>query len=160
MSAQWLIVPIVLPLLMAPLLLLCERWRPRWQAPLALLSTLAVAIVAADLVRMADAGTIGVYLLGNWQPPFGIVLVQDRLSAMLLLLTAVVAMASQVAAAPLAARGPHFHAFFQVQLAGLNGAFLTGDLFNLFVFFEVLLIASYGLVLHGAARARLNASIH
>jgi len=160
MTAQWLIVPVVLPLLMAPLLLLCERWRPRWQAPLAWLSTLAVAIVAAGLVGMADAGTIGVYLLGNWQPPFGIVLVLDRLSALLLLLTAVVALASQIAAAPMTTRGPHFHAFFQVQLAGLNGAFLTGDLFNLFVFFEVLLIASYALLLHDAKGRALRAGLH
>src|SRR5690606_20149060 len=59
-----------------------------------------------------------------------------------------------------AQRGPHFHTLFQLQLMGLNGAFLTADLFNLFVFFEVLLIASYGLLLHGAGRERLRASIH
>ncbi len=57
-------------------------------------------------------------------------------------------------------RGPHFHALFQFQLMGLNGAFLTADLFNLFVFFEVLLIASYGLLLHGAGPVRLRASVH
>ena len=50
----------------------------------------------------------------------------------------------------------HFHALFQFLLMGLNGAFLTGDLFNLFVFFEVLLAASYGLLLHGGGAARVQ----
>ncbi|MEP7327724.1 MAG: monovalent cation/H+ antiporter subunit D [Betaproteobacteria bacterium] len=160
MNMHWIIVPVVLPLLMAPLLLLCERWRPRWQWSLSLLSTLILLLVAASLVRSADSDTIGVYLLGNWKAPFGIVLVLDRLAAMLLLLTAVIALASQVAATSLATRGPHFYAFFQVQLAGLNGAFLTGDLFNLFVFFEVLLIASFALLLHDANGRSLRAGFH
>src|SRR3546814_13241831 len=56
-------------------------------------------------------------------------------------------------------RGRHFHALFQFQLMGINGAFLTGDVFNLFVFFEVLLIASYGLMLHGGGPARLKAGV-
>ena len=54
----------------------------------------------------------------------------------------------------------HFHPLFQFLLMGLNGAFLTGDLFNLFVFFEVLLAASYGLVLHGCGRARVQRGLH
>ena len=55
---------------------------------------------------------------------------------------------------------PQFHALFQLLLMGLNGAFLTGDLFNLFVFFEVLLAASYGLVLHGDGIVRVRAGLH
>ena len=75
----------------------------------------------------------------------------------MLVLTAVVALAAPVlrdASGGWDRAAAHFHAFFQFQLMGLNGAFLTGDLFNLFVFFEVLLIASYCLLLHGrGARA-------
>ena len=56
--------------------------------------------------------------------------------------------------------GPRFHSLVQFLLMGLNGAFLTGDLFNLFVFFEVLLAASYGLALHGSGTARVRASLH
>ncbi|KAG1390112.1 hypothetical protein G6F59_015310 [Rhizopus arrhizus] len=57
-------------------------------------------------------------------------------------------------------RAPHFHALFQFQLVGLNGAFLTGDIFNLFVFFEVMLIASYGLLLSGGRGLRMRIGLH
>ena len=157
---HWLVVPIILPLLAAVLLLVVERVRPAWQAPVALAATAALAVLAFALVASADADRIGVYLLGNWQAPFGIVLVLDRLAALMLALTAVIGLASLVASLRLAGRGPHFHAFFQLQLAGLNGAFLTGDVFNLFVFFEVLLIASYALLLHDASGRTLRSGLH
>jgi multicomponent K+:H+ antiporter subunit D len=157
---HWLVVPILLPLLAAALLLLVERIRPGWQVPVSLLATVALALLAFRLVAVADTDRIGVYLLGNWRAPFGIVLVLDRLAAMMLALTAVIALASLAAALRLAGRGPHFHVFFQLQLAGLNGAFLTGDVFNLFVFFEVLLIASYALLLHHADGRTLRAGLH
>jgi multicomponent K+:H+ antiporter subunit D len=157
---HWLIAPIVLPLLAAALLLFVEHLRPKWQAPLSFAVTIALAAIAIRLVVAADSGRIGVYLLGNWTAPFGIVLVLDRLAALMLALTAAVALATLAAGCRLAARGPHFHAFFQLQLAGLNGAFLTGDVFNLFVFFEVLLIASYALLLHNAGGRTLRSGLH
>ena len=111
--------------------------------------------------RPRAAPTVGLYLLGNWPSPFAIVLVLDRLSALMLLLTAVLALPALVfAAAGWDRRGQHFHSLFQFLLMGLNGAFLTGDLFNLFVFFEVLLAASYGLVLHGSGPLRVRAGLH
>jgi formate hydrogenlyase subunit 3/multisubunit Na+/H+ antiporter MnhD subunit len=100
------------------------------------------------------------YQLGNWPAPFGIVLVLDRLSALMLVLTSVLGIAALLySLARWHRMGPRFHTIFQLQLMGLNGAFLTGDLFNLFVFFEVLLAASYGLVLHGDGVARVRAGL-
>ncbi|MBK6866073.1 MAG: monovalent cation/H+ antiporter subunit D [Ideonella sp.] len=163
---HWIALPVMLPLFAAALMLPLERLRPRWVPALSLLSTLALLAIALRFVWQQQAGgaPVEAYLVGNWRAPYGIALALDRLSALMLLLTALVALASCVyALAGDAARGLHFHALFQLQLMGLNGAFLTADLFNLFVFFEVLLAASYALLLHGDAtgrRARLKAAIH
>ncbi len=108
------------------------------------------------------AGSIGVYLPGNWQAPFGLVLVVDRLSALMLVLTGIIGVYAPCCSPWRAGTAPvrSFHALFQIQLMGLYGAFLTADLFNLFVFFEVLLAASYGLMLHGSGRARVSSGLH
>jgi multicomponent K+:H+ antiporter subunit D len=164
-AVQHLIVaPIVLPLAAGAVLMLTgQRW-PRISAVLSLAATLGLVILAAYLLRLADAGAVHAYLLGNWLAPFGIALALDRLAALMLLLTALVALISLLyALGGDARRGAHFHALFQFQLMGLAGAFLTADLFNLFVFFEVLLAASYGLSLHGQGarqRASLRSTIH
>ncbi|MBK8687073.1 MAG: monovalent cation/H+ antiporter subunit D [Betaproteobacteria bacterium] len=156
-----LVLPIVLPLAAGALLLIVERWWPRGEQALAWAATVGLAAVAFALLGRADSGAIAVYLLGNWPPPFGIVLALDRLAALLVALTAAVALAALAfAGAGWARRGPHFQAFFQFQLAGLNGAFLTADLFNLFVFFEVLLIASYALLLHAGGGRALRSGYH
>ena len=103
----------------------------------------------------APGGVAGVYRLGDWPAPFAIVLVVDRLAALMLLLTSLLAAAAVVFSLARWHRvGVLFHPLFQFLLMGINGAFLTGDLFNLFVFFEVLLAASYGL---GAARLGIRA---
>ena len=152
------IVPVVLPALAAALMLLDRRIAT--QRLLAWTSTLLLAGCAVWLVLLADDGWRGVYLMGNWAAPFGIVLVADRLSVMMVALTALLALISLAAAhGDWDTRGEHFHPLVQIQLMGLNGAFLTGDLFNLFVFFEVLLIASYGLLLHGGGGARVAAGL-
>ncbi|MGO4329581.1 monovalent cation/H+ antiporter subunit D [Cupriavidus sp. 2TAF22] len=136
------------------------RWSGAWRA-LNIVATLLLLPLACALVWHAASGAIEVYSPGNWPAPFGIVLQLDRLGAMMLLLTAVLASAAAVCAGRGDARlGRHFHALFQFQLMGLNGAFLAGDLFNLFVFFEILLIASYALLVHGGGRARIGAGLH
>src|SRR5690606_3582586 len=118
------------------------------------------ALLLLELAAAPAAGT-AVYRLGDWPAPFGIVLVADRLAAVMLVLTSVLGITTVVfALARWHRAGPHFHPLVQFLLAGLNGAFLTGDLFNLFVFFELMLAASYGLVLHGSGRARVLAGMH
>lgn len=156
-----LALPVVLPLFAAALLVLLRRARPGLRHALGLAATAGFAAVALTLLAHAAGGNIEVLPLGNWRAPFGIVLVLDRLSAWMLLLTAIVGAAALAAAiAGGQARALHFHALFQVQLAGVAGAFLTGDLFNLFVFFEVLLAASYGLLLYSGERQTRRASLH
>ena len=158
---HWIIAPILIPALAGLLLLLEVRERQQLRRVTGLLSCVALIPVALVLWQQAAQGDVGVYQLGNWQAPFGIVLVLDQLSAMMLLLTAVLALPALLyGCAGDDRRGPNFHSLFQFQLMGINGAFLTGDLFNLFVFFEVLLIASYGLALHGRGPERVKAGLH
>jgi multicomponent K+:H+ antiporter subunit D len=159
-----LIAPILLPLVTACLLLLVGDRRHRSQAALgalALAANLGVAVLLLAQALGGGANAYGIYLPSNWEAPFGIVLVLDRLSALMLVVTAVVALAALVfSLARWDKAGAHFHVLFQVQVMGINGAFLTGDLFNLFVFFEVMLAASYGLLLHGSGPSRVKAGLH
>ncbi len=155
------ILPVVIPALTAPLALLVMRRRQGLGVAISLVSCLALLVTALALMVQVGDGTIFAYALGDWPAPFGIALVADRLAAMMLVLTATLALLALLHAVVTRAdrKGWHFHPLFQFQLMGLNGAFLTGDLFNLFVFFEVLLIASYGLMLHGQGPARLKAGV-
>jgi multicomponent K+:H+ antiporter subunit D len=160
-----MIAPVVLPLIVGAVMLAFAGERRRnFNATLNVVSTFALVGIAIALIRTADAapsGVMGVYRLGNWPAPFAIVLVVDRLSALMLLLTNTIAAAAVVfSLARWHRAGAHFHPLFQFLLMGLNGAFLTGDLFNLFVFFEILLTASYGLALHGSGLARIKAGLH
>jgi multicomponent K+:H+ antiporter subunit D len=158
------IVPVLLPFTSAVVMILLGERRLGAQRVLGLLSCSTLVVIASAAVVRASSGAIEVYRLGDWPAPFGIALVLDRLAALMLALTAVVAGVSLAAALTATpawdARGRHFHPLFQLQLMGLNGAFLTADLFNLFVFFEVLLIASYCLLVHGRGGERLRAGFH
>ncbi len=158
---HWLTAPILIPLLGGILQAFMGY------APLSLRRTLAIATTmltlaaAVVLLALADDGTYRLYAFGNWQPPFGIVLVLDRLSALMLVLTASLGIFCHFYSIGGADEdNRQFHALFLFQLLGLNIAFLTGDLFNLFVAFEVLLIASYGLIMHGKGTRRTVPSLH
>jgi multicomponent K+:H+ antiporter subunit D len=161
MMSHWIILPVALPAILAPLIVLAMRHDLTLQRVFGLAGTGGLVAVSGWLLYAATLNGPEVYYLGNWPAPFGIVLVLDRLSAMMVALTAVLALTVQLYAigTDWDARGKHFHALFQFQLMGICGAFLTGDAFNLFVFFEVLLIASYGLMIHGAGRDRLRAGV-
>ena len=139
--------PILLPLLTAALMLMLgEKHRPL-KARINLCSSLLGLGIAVLLLRwtldQAQPASIGVYLPGNWPAPFGIVLVVDHLSALMLVLTGIIGVCALLFAnARWHGAGASFHALFQIQLMGLYGAFLTAGLFILFGFFEVLLAAS------------------
>ncbi len=162
------VLPIVLPLISGALLLFLPQTRTVLRSSIALLSTLAQVAIAAYLLYrliypqpgLLEHG-VEVYVLGGWVAPYGIVLVVDRLSALMLALNAAIALPVHVySLAGWDRVGVQYHSLLQFLLMGLNGAFLTGDLFNLFVFFEILLSASYGLLLHGSNSVRVKAGLH
>lgn len=164
-SPHLLVLPVLLPLVTAAALLALDDSRRRAKAGLSLLSMVANLVVAVLLLGAVHAPggepAIQVYLPGNWPVPFGIVLALDRLSALMVALAACTGLAALMFSLARWHRASvHFHPLLQLQLMGLNGAFLTADLFNLFVFFEVLLAASYGLLLHGGGTTRVKPGLH
>ncbi|MBW0147013.1 monovalent cation/H+ antiporter subunit D [Marinobacter arenosus] len=158
---QWLTAPILIPLLGGILQVFMGYAPISLRRTLAIATTVLLLVSTVVLVVLASDDSYRLYAFGNWQPPFGIVLVLDRLAALMLILTAILALFCHIFAIGGADEGNRqFHGLFLFQLMGLNIAFLTGDLFNLFVAFEVLLIASYGLLMHGGGRARTVPGLH
>jgi multicomponent K+:H+ antiporter subunit D len=155
-----IVAPVLIPMLAAAvMLLLAERRRP---LKLVIGVTSAILGILTSLALLAWVAANGpvAYRAGNWPVPFGISLAIDRLSTTMLLVSWVMGTCALVfAAARWHRAGVHFPALFQLQLMGLSGAFITADVFNLFVFFEILLAASYGLVLHGSGRSRVSVSV-
>lgn len=162
-----IIAPILIPFFAGALMLVYDERQRRAKLTISLVAVVASLVTAVELLirskgsELTGNNDIGFYLLGDWAAPYGIVLVVDRLSAMMLVLTGLLALPALLyAAAGWHRQGQHFHSLFQFLLMGVNGAFLTGDLFNLFVFFEVLLAASYGLLLHGGGQLRVRGGLH
>ncbi len=162
-----MICPIVVPLIVGSLMLLLSDSKRYTRITISFISIgiqLSISIVILCLAGNYNnswPNGFGTYIPGNWPIPFGIVLVADRLTAVLLTLTATLGAISLLyASARWDRAGIHFYSLFQFLLMGFNGVFLTGDLFNLFVFFEVLLSASYSLMLHGSGIKRVNAGLH
>lgn len=158
------ILPILIPMLGGLFMLLppfvgAERYQLR-RAMTVALALLHFACCIWLINSVARGGAI-MYAVGDWQPPFGIILYADMLSAILVTLTSFLAIGvSLYSFAGDDRLGRYFHPLVQFQLVGICGAFLTNDLFNLFVFFEVLLIASYALMIHGGGKQRTAANIH
>lgn len=158
---QWLTAPILIPLIGGILQIFIGYAPIRLRRTLAIATTVLLLASTIGLLVLACDGSYRAYAFGNWQPPFGIVLVLDRLAAFMLVLTGVLGLFSHLfSIGGTDAGNRQFHALFLFQLMGLNIAFLTGDLFNLFVAFEVLLIASYGLLMHGEGSRRTVPSLH
>lgn len=161
---QLVVLPVLLPLIIGAVLIPINQTRHTLKFCLGFGNVLLMWMVSVALLVIADndywPSGIGVYLTSNWAAPFGIALVVDRLAALMLVLTSTIALAVLLFSARRWDRvGVSFHSLFQFMLMGLNGAFITNDLFNLFVFFEVMLAASYGLVLHGYNPNRIKAGM-
>ena len=158
---ELLILPVALPLLAAILSLLLRRHIPaqRWLSVIANTASLALALA---LFHRVYTGGILVLQLGSWPAPFGITFVLDLFSAIMIVLSGL--MGAAVSVYSLATidepRERHgYHMLFHVLMMGVNGAFLTGDLFNLYVWFEVMLMASFVLLSLGGERAQLEGAI-
>ncbi|HEX6148478.1 Na+/H+ antiporter subunit D [Nocardioides sp.] len=160
----WLVpLPVILPLLGAGLTLMLGR-RPRLQRAVSTTVLSAGVVVAATLVYETDRNGPQVLWIGAWREPLGISLVADRLSALMLLVSTVVTLAVLVYSIGQGMTGNErdtpltiYHPTFLVLAAGVSNAFLAGDLFNLFVSFEMLLFASYVLLTLGGTGARIRA---
>ena len=157
--------PVLLPLLGAASALLVGR-HPRVQRALSLVVLTAVLAVSVVLLLTADADGAVSVAVGGWQVPLGIVLVVDRLSALMLVVASTVALGVLVFAVGQGnADGDEgtpvsiFHPTFLVLVAGVSNAFLAGDLFNLYVGFEILLMASYVLLTLGGTAPRIRGGI-
>lgn len=161
MTSVWLTLPVVLSLLTATGAFFV-RHNPRainW------LSGSSVAIsVFCSVQLLLDIVANGPYAIafGNWAAPFGIVFVADFLSVALTVITALIGAVTVVYAMADLKHKPSYglyHVLFHVLLAGVYGAFLTGDLFNLYVWFEVMLIASFGLMILDAERTQIDGAV-
>ncbi len=153
-----IVMPIGVPLTTA-LLAFVLRGRPAIERMVSLAGALTLLIVALTLFARTWSATIIVVEIGNWPAPFGITLVADLLAAAMVLITAVMGLLIAIyACADIdeARERAGFHAFYHVLLAGICGAFLAGDLFNLYVWFEVMLIASFVLLSLGGEKAQLD----
>ena len=155
-----LVLPILVPLGTTVILLLAPR-RPLLQRWIALIGSIVLLASAILLFRRVDAGGIQVLQVGGWTAPFGITLVADLLAAMLVVAVGVVGVA--VTAAAFAGVDPKreafgYHPLIQILLMGVAGAFLTGDFFNLYVWFEVMLVASFVLMALHRTSAQVEAA--
>jgi len=154
--------PVLLPMLAGVILLMppCGKSITIRRAASVVLSIITFFASVALLLKVQVDGT-QVYAIGDWSAPFGIVLVADPLSTLLACLTALLGIVCVLyACAGDDEKGRFFHPLVHFLVLGVNGAFLTGDAFNLFVFFEVLLISSYSLLMHGGDKKNTQAALH
>ena len=153
--------PILIPMLTGIILLMppCGKNLHIRRVMSVLMSIITLAVSAFLLLHVNSTAPM-VYAIGDWSAPFGIVLVADRLATLLVVLTSLLgAVVVLYSCAGDDKKGSFFHPLVHFLILGVNGAFLTGDVFNLFVFFEVLLIASYSLLMHGGDKHSTRAAL-
>jgi multicomponent Na+:H+ antiporter subunit D len=156
-----LVFPLLLPLLTAVTLVFFKE-KIAIQRRLSFCSALINIAISGTLVFQVQKYGVQSLNMGGWLPPYGIAFTADMLAALLVLSTAVVS-----AACLLYSFGSigedrernYFYLFFQFLLAGVSGSFLTGDIFNLFVCFEVMLISSYALIVLGGTKQQLRETL-
>jgi multicomponent Na+:H+ antiporter subunit D len=156
-----LVLPLLLPLLIAALTMGLRRWT-FWQAMLTLGNTAALLAIGIVLVVVVWREEVVATQVADWPAPFGITLVADMFSALMVLLAGIVAFCAAIySAATIRLRRAAFgyYPLFNILLMGVMGAFLTGDLFNLFVWFEVMLISSFVLLGLGGTRGQMEGAI-
>lgn len=156
-----LLLPILIPALTGVLLVFLARFSLSVTRSLSFLSAIVQLAIALYLVVQSFSGMVNVYALSNWMPPFGIVLVGDKLSQSLVLVHAVLLVTSILYLFKSEGeKSDNLQPLLHFLTMGVQGAFLTGDLFNLFVFFEIMLIASYALTIFGGGKERTKAGLH
>ncbi len=155
------LLPLLLPLATAMACALTGS-RPRLQLALSRAGMLALLAAALWLLTLVEQGAAARVALGDWQPPFGIEFAADRLGAAMVLVAALIgAVAMLYLAADADAPPPHpsLHPLLHGLMAGACGAFLTADLFNLYVWFELMLICALGLLLRDGGPRSLEATL-
>lgn len=156
-----LVLPVIVPAITGVLALLARKYRGLQRTMSVLGTTVLFGVGVAIVVQVHTHGILAVQM-GNWPAPFGISLVADHLSAGLVAVTGFVALAVAVyalAGIDEVREKYGFHPLFHLLLMGINGAFITGDLFNLYVWYEVLLIASFALLVLGNEREQLDGAV-
>ncbi|RDI36940.1 Na+/H+ antiporter subunit D [Falsibacillus pallidus] len=156
-----LILPIIIPLFTAILLIFLTKYivLQRWISGLSMIGTISASIILIQTVHTDGIQTLN---LGSWPAPFGITLVSDMLSALLVATSSIIAFCCLIYSFRSIGEGRekfYYYSVFQFLLVGINGAFTTGDIFNLFVFFEVMLMSSYVLMVIGGTKIQLRESI-
>lgn len=153
--------PIVLPLLFGAIIALFNKFPSVTRTLTKVFIAINLSVVCWITYIVFSNGTI-ILETGSWAAPYGIIFVADGLAILIVLTTNIIATACAFIAPSLLSERKetfYFYAFFFFLIAGVSGAFLTGDLFNLFVFFEVLLMASYGLIVLGGNKVQLRESL-
>ncbi|MEK3937533.1 Na+/H+ antiporter subunit D [Sporosarcina sp. FSL W7-1349] len=156
-----LLFPIILPFLFAILLLFFKE-NVRLQRILTVIGLIVSLAASLLLVAKVKADGVQAITLGSWPAPFGISMVSDMLSALLVTTTILITLFIVIYSFTSIGEGRERYFYYSAILfmvTGVNGAFTTGDIFNMFVFFEVLLIASYVLIVLGGEKKQLRESI-